>query len=90
MSNMVQNGKGSRARNVGPKFKENYDAIFRKEFRLVQDNENHWYVIPADELQVFCHWVAAMEGQRRMPGNFNPVQIDGPHKLVFKEWREEE
>lgn len=64
MSDTVQNGKGSRARNIGPKFKSNFDTIdWRPDYRLIDDGESV-YVIRADEVQVFCKWCCARKGQR--------------------------
>lgn len=86
-----QNGKGSAPRNIGPRFKENYDSIrWKPEYRVVHDNDGHAFVVRADEVAVFEHWVAAMEGKRHMPADFTPVQIDCVENLRFTGWREEE
>lgn len=56
--------------------------------RIVQDDDGHWYIIKADELQIFNHWEEAMNGRRHMPADFSPVQIDCPQALRFCEWTE--
>jgi hypothetical protein len=90
------NGKGSSPRNCfSPQFKENYDHIFRKgtmtkqEYRIVYDDDGHAYVIKADELTIFNHWIEAMHGRRHMPGHFKPVRLDSVESLRFTDWREE-
>jgi hypothetical protein len=59
------------------------------EHRLIQDDDGHWYIIPVGHEQVFQRWVDAMtKGSRHLPANFEPVQVDGPHTVVFMGWRE--
>ncbi len=58
------------------------------EFQLIQDDDSNWYVIPAGHEQVFQHWLAYMEGKRRKPNHFEPIRVDGPHRVVFTGWRE--
>ncbi len=58
------------------------------EYRLIQDDNGAWYVIPLGEERTFVHWQAAMRGERHMPGHFEPRQVDGPHSVAFREWRE--
>lgn len=83
-------GKGDSPRNVGPRFKRNYDNIdWRYTYCFARDEE-HVYIIRADEQSVFEHWCAARRGQRHFPQNFNPFRLDNPEKLRFKEWRIEE
>jgi hypothetical protein len=85
-----QNGKGDKARNVGPRFKQNYDSIkWKQEYCVVSDDDGHWYVIPADKTATFVHWIAAMNGQRHFPADFEPIQIDRIEDLRFEKWREE-
>lgn len=74
------------------KYAANHESInwAKQEYRLVQDDDgDHWFVIRADEVAVFTHWCAAMRGQRHFPQDFSPVQVDGPHTVVFTGWRED-
>ena len=52
-------------------------------FRLIADNDGRWYIVRADEERTFYHWVEAMEGRRRFPGNFKPTQVNGPQSVRF-------
>lgn len=93
------NGKGSSPRNCfSQQFRENHDHIFRKRrpkcrlkqvFRIVSDDDGHWYVIKADEIQIFSRWVEAMNGRRHMPADFSPRQIDGPESIRFCDFWED-
>lgn len=95
---MNQNGKGSAPRNCfSQKFRDNYDSIFMKPkykcppkqaFRLIQDNDGHWYIIKAGEVQIFGRWLDAMEGRRHMPADFSPVRVDRPESVRFCEYWE--
>lgn len=95
---MGQNGKGSSPRNCfSQAFRDNYDQIFMKSkrkcpskqaYRMVRDDDSHWYVIKEDELPIFYHWQEAMVGRRHMPANFNPIRIDGPESVRFCEYWE--
>ncbi len=82
-----QNGKGDRERNTGPRFKANYDHIFRKRYRIIQC-ESNWFIIPADEIATFCKWCLAKEGKRHMPAHFTPVEIESPEDITFEKWEE--
>lgn len=99
---MSQNGKGSAPRSCfSQQYRDNFDHIFMKKkdlgddwgkrqaYRLVQDDDGHWYIIRADELAIFNHWEEAMNGRRHMPANFEPKAIDGPHNLRFCDYWEE-
>lgn len=87
----MSNGKGSKPRPLSVSYKEfadQHDQIdWRREYQLMQDYDAHWYLIPYGEEQVFQHWCEWMEGKRHKPGSFEPIAIDGPHKVAFKEWR---
>lgn len=61
-----------------------------RESRIAFDNDNHPYVIPADELTIFQHWLDAMEGRRHFPANFAPALLDSVESLRFMGWREVE
>lgn len=85
------NGKGSKRRPSKPGvYARGYDAIDWRgpEYRLIVCDDN-WFVIRADEESVFWHWCLAKEGKRRFPRDFAPVKVDGPHQVVFKEWKQQ-
>lgn len=63
--------------------------MIKQEYRLIQDEDSHWYVIPVGEEETFVKWMAAMAGCRHLPAHFDPIRVDGPHTVAFTGWREE-
>lgn len=60
------------------------------EFCLVRDDDCHWYVIPVEMKDDFDRWKKTQAHCEDWDGHdFNENRIDGPHRLVFKTWREE-
>ena len=61
------------------------------QFCLIQDNDSHWYVIKADQRETFRQWVEWTEnyeeGDYTGP-DFNSNRVNGPHTVVFGEWKE--
>lgn len=52
--------------------------------RLIQDNDCHWYVIPANMATAFCRWVAAAPHWEGYEGPvFDNSRVDGPQGVVF-------
>jgi hypothetical protein len=91
------NGKGDKPRNCfSQQFRENYDQIFRKEkpmnfnqeYRIVDDDHGHFYIIKVDECAIFDKWVSATEGRGHYPAFFEPKEIT-IKDLRFTNWRVE-
>lgn len=55
-----------------------------RQFRLIADYDENWYVIPADREGEFFVWVEDEEGDKSLPGWMESV--DGPEGIVFDEW----
>jgi hypothetical protein len=59
-------------------------------YRLVCDNDAHWYVIHVREEPEFLRWVDATERNLDWEGKvFDLCRVDGPHSIVFPTWQEE-
>lgn len=53
--------------------------------RFVQDDDGHWYLIPADEEHSFEQWVYAMEDGIDWPGkDFEDYRCDHPSRYVVE------
>lgn len=51
---------------------------------LVQDDDTHWYLIPADDREEFFKWVSFSDDHAGWRGTFfDDCRIDGPHVLTF-------
>lgn len=59
-----------------------------KEYRMIQDDDGHWYIIPAGEEKTFYKWLDFRLGLRRKPANFEPIAVDGPHAVKFEKWNQ--
>lgn len=58
-------------------------------FRLIQDDDCHWYVIRVDQAAEFHEWEQAMIDCDEWHGHdFNENRIDGPRDVVFPSWEE--
>ena len=60
---------------------------------LIQDNDSHWYVIPADQRQAVEQWLEWLENhdilKEEYDGpNFDSYRVDGPQRIVFGDWKE--
>lgn len=56
-------------------------------FCLVQDNDCHWYVIPADRREAFDDWVRCQELGKPMETDLEPTPVNGsPCRVKFKQW----
>jgi hypothetical protein len=49
-------------------------------FRLVRDDDCHWFVIPADRVDDWDNWVTSEDWD---PPTY-ATPIDGPHLLTFE------
>lgn len=59
-------------------------------YRLIQDEDCHWYVIRTTQEEEFNQWQDAMAGAIDWDGfDFNEVRVNGPHTITFPEWKEE-
>jgi len=63
-------------------------------YRLVQDNDCHWYVIPANNYPDFICWVDAQENdidEFDEGIDYNKYRINcSPSLLTFENWRLED
>jgi hypothetical protein len=60
-------------------------------FRLIQDDDSHWYVIPSDQLEAFQRWVTAAPYWEGYSGrDFDADRINGPPHFTFADWMEDE
>lgn len=59
-------------------------------YRMIQDEECHWYVIRVGQVEEFNLWQDAMaECEKWDSFDFNDVRVNGPHTVTFPEWKEE-
>lgn len=59
-------------------------------YRMIQDEECHWYVIRVGQVEEFNQWQDAMADCEKWDGfDFNDVRVNGPHTVTFREWKEE-
>lgn len=59
-------------------------------YRMIQDEECHWYVIRVGQIEEFNQWHDAMAECEKWDGfDFNDVRVNGPHTVTFPEWKEE-
>lgn len=59
-----------------------------KRYRLVQDDDSHWYAIPADSAAAFETWVTAMESDGPYQGeDFDSYRLGShPSAYTFERW----
>lgn len=57
-------------------------------YRLIQDDNSHWYIIPVCETENFYEWNRKMGED--LPCNWPEwlVHIDGPHRITFDEYKQ--
>lgn len=61
-----------------------------RRYRLIQDEDGHWYVIRVDETEKFEAWVAAGPYWDGYVGkDFGDLMVNGPHTVSFPTWSEE-
>ncbi len=59
-------------------------------YRLIRDDDGHWYVIPATAANRFHTYVDAAsrcEESDEDAKYFGGCRVDGPHAVVFESWR---
>lgn len=71
----------------------------KKPYRLIQDDDAHWYLIPQDLRGEFESWLSdhrtysyqEFEILQRRPEyiNFDECRINGPHTLKIYSWADE-
>lgn len=68
-----------------------------KRFRLVQDDDGHFYIIPADAQEKFDLWVAwsgdldAIDGDQVEYPDFDSMRLDGdPSRVTFVDPKEDD
>lgn len=54
-------------------------------FRLIQDDDGHWYVIDVGDEAAFYAWCSAMS-ECEPTGDYEPERVNGPHDVVFDSW----
>jgi hypothetical protein len=59
-------------------------------WRLIQDNDCHWYVIQVRDVDSFYEWVAAQEQCEECEWCFEDNRVNGPHCVMFESWAEPE
>ena len=58
-----------------------------KKFRLIEDNDGHWFVIPAAKEDQFYKWVKAQEEGKSYRGDASQfIEVNGPHNVLFTDW----
>lgn len=58
-------------------------------FRLIRDNDCHWYVIPIRSVEEFLEWCKAMEECRPWSGrDFDECRVDDYSSVTFSDWKE--
>lgn len=56
-------------------------------WRLIQDSDSHWYLIPYDSQDEFGEWELAMENYIEWNGtDFDSMRVDGPNRVLIIEW----
>ena len=60
------------------------------QYRLIQDNDDHWYIIPWGFEYEFERWVDAQESGDMDDDYYNlpdfVKEIDGPHRLIINNY----
>ena len=61
-----------------------------KRYRLMEDNDGHWYIIPAAKVEEFWAWIKAMEDHGDMNNAHGFIPLGGsPHSVTFTDWQTE-
>ena len=58
----------------------------REMFRLIQDDDCHWYVIPVGFEDKFYQWCGCMVACEPWDEEWEPERINGPHNCIFEKW----
>lgn len=53
-------------------------------FRLIQDQDCHWYLIPSDKVEEFNLWTDGIDIYN-LP-DFDSMRINGPHQILIKDY----
>jgi hypothetical protein len=57
-------------------------------YRIIKDNDEHWYVIRLGDEDKFREWVRATNNWEETEMDFNDNLLTGhPLNLIFREWR---
>lgn len=54
-------------------------------YRMIQDDDCHWYVIDVRDEARFHRWCEAMESCEPT-GDWEPERVNGPHEVIFDSW----
>lgn len=57
------------------------------EYKLVSDDDGHYYVIPADKDDLFDQIIFYNTTDGVLPEWI--IRVNGPHTVVFENWRED-
>lgn len=57
-----------------------------KRYRLIQDDDCHWYIIPENFEGKFAQWEGCMVACEPWDDEWEPVPVNGPHVVVFGSW----
>jgi hypothetical protein len=67
--------------------------IKMQRFRLEQDDDSHWYAIPADKTPAFTHWVDSFNDSAEgdfSEGDFNQYRLNmHPSNYTFMDLQED-
>lgn len=55
-------------------------------FRLIQDNDGHWFVIDEEDESAFYDWVKAQENCTTPEQDFSQAMISSPFHIRFPHW----
>ena len=56
-------------------------------YRLIQDDDGHWYVISKAKEIEFREWLESPEADDGVEPDF-ATRVDGPHSVIFSNWNE--
>lgn len=58
-------------------------------FKLIEDNDGHWFVIPVDKEDQFWEWVRAQEDCKKWKGDASEFHEVGGHAscIYFTDWQ---
>lgn len=55
-------------------------------WRLIQDDDAHWYMIPYEDVDAFHEWVMCPWDKEWTGKTFDDMRVDGPQAVLIKEW----